>query len=555
MSTIINPIIKGFNPDPSIIRVKDDYYIATSTFEWYPGVQIHHSKDLTNWTLLTRPLRRDSQLNMLGEMSSAGIWAPCLTHCDGIFYLVYTDVKENGSSHNYLVTTKDIEGDWSEPIYLHTRGFDPSMFHDEDGKKWVVVSQTDPIAWNLITNFKTGIGHKIKNASKLIRQYKKRDLGSPMFRGIQLQEYDGKQKKMVGPCHKIFDGTKLGKTEGAHLYKRNGYYYLLTAEGGTGYAHAVTLARSKNIDGPYEVHPNNPILTSHKKDCVLQRAGHADLVDTPEGHTYMVHLCSRPLKQKGKGRGRSVLGRETAIQKMKWDKDDWLRMSSGSNTPEVEVEGPYESSSNTREIQIRDHFDSPVLGIDYQWLRAAYINDLISLTERPGYLRIHGNEMILSNYKQGLVARRQQSFDYRAQTCLDFDPKERNQDAGLIVMYNVDLFYYLYIAMDNKGRKFISVMFNDKGKLNQYEVNEISVTSDCPIHLRANVSGETLIFSYSYDEVKWKSIDKIFDITKLCDERVINGGGFTGNFVGICCHDPITLETHADFDYFDYEEM
>ena len=152
MSTVIrNPILRGFNPDPSIVRVGDDYFIATSTFEWFPGVQIHHSRDLVNWRLLTRPLRRASQLNMLGDPDSCGVWAPDLTYADGRFYLVYTDVKRFGRTtvagasgaslrdfHNYLVTSTDIDGDWSDPVHLNSSGFDPSLFHDDDGKKYLL---------------------------------------------------------------------------------------------------------------------------------------------------------------------------------------------------------------------------------------------------------------------------------------------------------------------------------------------------------------------------------------------------------------------------------
>jgi len=151
MSTIQNPILKGFNPDPSILRLGDDYYIATSTFEWFPGVQIHHSRDLKNWRLLTRPLNRAGQLDMRGDPDSCGIWAPCLSHDGAQFYLIYTDVKRYGRTsvggaagaslrdfHNYMVTCTTIDGEWSEPVYLNSSGFDPSLFHDDDGRKWLV---------------------------------------------------------------------------------------------------------------------------------------------------------------------------------------------------------------------------------------------------------------------------------------------------------------------------------------------------------------------------------------------------------------------------------
>ncbi|MFW6288059.1 MAG: glycoside hydrolase family 43 protein, partial [bacterium] len=289
MTKIINPILSGFNPDPSIIRVEEDYYIATSTFEWFPGVQIYHSKDLVNWELIARPLNRVSQLDMKGNPDSGGIWAPCLSYDNGIFYLVYTDVKGFDNvwwdTNNYLVSTKDIRGDWSEPIYLNSCGFDPSLFHDSDGKKYFV---------NMITD------HRGKNNR---------------FNEIQVQEYSASEKSLLGEAKTIFKGTGLGSAEGAHLYKLNGYYYLITAEGGTGYNHVVSFARSKNIAGPYEVHPDNPILSSkYSPDLPLQKAGHGDIIETQTGEWYMVHLCGRPLEK----RGNCPLGRETAIQRLVW---------------------------------------------------------------------------------------------------------------------------------------------------------------------------------------------------------------------------------------------
>ena len=301
---IHNPILRGFNPDPSIIRVGDDYYIATSTFEWYPGVQIHHSRDLIHWRLLSRPLNRPSQLNMLGDPDSCGVWAPCLTYSDGLFYLIYTDVKRYGRTtqsgtsgaslrdmYNYLVTCETIDGEWSDPTFLNCSGFDPSLFHDDDGRKYLV---------NMLWDYRPGQNR---------------------FAGIQLQEYSHAEKKLIGPRDVIFKGTPIGLTEGPHLYKRDGYYFLLTAEGGTSWGHAVTLARSTSLRGPYELHPDTYILTSRNRpDAELQKAGHADFVETQNGDTYLVHLCGRPLRN----RGRCTLGRETAIQKMKWAEDGWL---------------------------------------------------------------------------------------------------------------------------------------------------------------------------------------------------------------------------------------
>ncbi|MBL4806535.1 MAG: family 43 glycosylhydrolase, partial [Rhodobacteraceae bacterium] len=226
MPKVTNPILPGFNPDPSICRVGDTYYIATSTFEWYPGVQIFQSKDLANWQLVVRPLSRPDQLDMRGDPDSGGIWAPCLSYSDGQFWLIYTDMKRHHGSFkdalNYVVTAPEITGPWSAATFINGAGFDPSLFHDQDGRKWYL-----QMLWD----------HRAR---------------PNIFAGITIQEFDPVTKNLIGKAEIIFEGTDLALTEGAHIYQRNGWYYLLTAEGGTGYDHACTLARSRNLKGPYE---------------------------------------------------------------------------------------------------------------------------------------------------------------------------------------------------------------------------------------------------------------------------------------------------------------
>src|SRR6478735_4887004 len=535
---IRNPILRGFNPDPSIVRVGDDYYIATSTFEWYPGVQIHHSRDLVHWRLLTRPLTRASQLNMIGDPDSCGIWAPCLTYADGLFHLVYTDVKRYGRTttagtsgaslrdfHNYLVTSERIDGDWSEPAYLNSSGFDPSLFHDDDGRKYLL---------NMLWDHRPAQNR---------------------FAGIVLQEYSASQRRLVGSRHDIFKGTPLGLTEAPHLYHRDGWYYLLTAEGGTNWNHAVTLARSRNLTGPYELHPDTHVLTARNRpDSIFQRTGHADIVETPEGETYMVYLVGRPLAN----RGRCVLGRETAIQKMVWGNDAWLRTLDGQGIPALETPAPGLPAHPFPAAPVREDFDASQLPVDFQWLRTPWPDEIFSLTARPGYLRLFGRETIGTTFRQSLVARRQQAFCFSAATVIEFEPEDFQQMAGLVCYYNSTKFHYLYLSHDESLGKHLRVMsaLPDSTQADAF-TPPIAIPAGKPVELRVEVDFERLYFGYRVEGVDddWQWLRQQFDASILSDEATAPGlSSFTGAFVGFACQDMAGTGKHADFDLFDYEE-
>ena len=535
-TAIRNPILRGFNPDPSIVRVGDDYYVATSTFEWYPGVQIHHSRDLVHWRLLTRPLRRASQLNMLGDPDSCGIWAPCLTYADGLFYLVYTDVKRYGRTtvagasgaslrdfHNYLVTCPSIDGDWSDAVYLNSSGFDPSLFHDDDGRKYLV---------NMLWDHRPGQNR---------------------FAGIVLQEYSPADRRLIGERQLIFKGTPLGLTEAPHLYKRGGFYYLLTAEGGTAWGHAVTMARSRSLTGPYELHPDTYILSArHRPDVELQRAGHADLVDTQSGETYMVYLCGRPLRN----RGRCTLGRETAIQPMTWSADGWLRTTDGQGLPMVDAPAPALPAHPFAPGAAREEFDGTMLPAAFQWLRSPAPAELFSLTARPGHLRLYGRETIGSLFRQALVARRQESHCYSAATVVECAPKHFQQMAGLVCYYNGAKFHYLYVSTDETVGKHLRVMsaLPDQPQSDAF-TPPISLPEGRRIHLRVEVDYERLHFGYSLDGTEWQWLPQQFDASILSDEASAPGlPNFTGAFVGMACQDMAGTAMPADFDYFEYRE-
>ena len=555
---IRNPILPGFNPDPSIVRVGDDYYIATSTFEWFPGVQIHHSRDLVNWRLLTRPLRRASQLDMLGDPDSCGVWAPCLSYADGLFWLIHTDVKRfgrasvagaSGSSmrdfHNYLATCPTIDGEWSDPVYLNSSGFDPSLFHEDDGRKYLVNQLWD---------------HRP---------------GHNRFAGIVLQEYSVTERRLIGERVNIFKGTALGFTEAPHLYKRDGWYYLLTAEGGTNWNHAVTMARSRNLTGPYELHPDTYIMSARERpDCELQRAGHGSLVETQTGETYLAYLVGRPLRN----RGRCTLGRETAIQKMVWGADGWLRTLDGQGIPTIDTPAPGSSRREEAQTEIRNakpevsneqslltsaatiryEFDSPQLPIDFQWLRTPYPEEIFSLTARPGFLRLIGRETLGSLYRQSLVARRQQSHCFSASTVVEFEPEHFQQLAGLICYYNSTKFHYLYLSHDETVGKHLRVMSCAPDSMQADSFTPpIAIAAGKPVRLRVEVDYERMHFAYRVDGVDadWQWLPQQFDASILSDECLAPGQAhFTGAFVGVACQDMAGTALHADFDFFEYAE-
>lgn len=529
MPKITNPILPGFNPDPSICRVGDDYYIATSTFEWFPGVQIHHSKDLANWELITRPLTRKAQLDMRGDPDSCGVWAPCLTHDGEQFWLVYTDVKRKDGSykdaHNYIVTAPDIKGPWSDPVYINSSGFDPSLFHDDDGKKWFI-----NMLWD----------HRVRPL---------------LFAGIALQEYDPEAQKLVGERKNIFKGTDLKLVEGSHLYKRGDYYYLLTAEGGTGYEHACTFARSKNIDGPYEVHPEKYIITA--KDHPLnpvQRSGHGDIVETPDGKTFVVHLMGRPTTQKR----RCVLGRETGIQEAEWRDDGWLWVKNGP-VPSLEVEVPGTRDEEKYWQAKRYTFATPRLDIDLQWLRTPEAERIFSLTEQPGSLRLYGREAIGSWFEQALVARRQQHFNYEAETEVDFSPTDERQMAGLTGYYSRYNFHYLAVTAHSDGQRELLIMSSEASHPDGkqiYHGDPVQIPNKGKVRLALKIENSNLQFSYALEgEKDLTPIGPVLDASLLSDEcgGHAEHGSFTGAFVGVCAQDLNGTALPADFGYLTYK--
>ncbi len=536
MAHIQNPILRGFNPDPNILRVGDDYYIVTSTFEWFPGYQIHHSRDLRNWQLISRPIDRVSQLDMRGIPDSCGVWAPCLTHHDGTFYLLYTNVRSFDGhwkdTPNFVITAPSVLGPWSDPIYLNSSGFDSSFFHDDDGRTWLV---------NMLMDHRA----------------------NRFFGGIVLQEYDREQQKLIGEIHHIFPGTEHGCTEGPHIYKRNGYYYLLTAEGGTGYNHVMSLARAKSITGPYEVHPQNPFITAKNNHRLyLQRTGHGDLVQTQDGDWYAVFLTGRPFVLGG--RSYCTLGRESSIEKVEWRDDDWLYLACGGNEPRAQVEAPDLPEHPFPEQASRIEFDSEALDINFQALRVPMTEDWVTQKERPGYLRLYGRESLSSCFEQSMVARRVQAHHSEASTCIEFTPDSFQQMAGLVCYYNTVHFHYLHIFGgdygDSNKKKYLGIITCDNFDTSEPAGEPVDITGVDKIYLKADFNCDDIQFYYATEKDQWQKIGPKLEGHILSDEYVENidlrfHPCFTGAFYGLCCQDLSGRGLHADFEWFDYKEI
>jgi xylan 1,4-beta-xylosidase len=531
---IRNPILPGFNPDPSFCRVGEDYYIATSTFEWYPGVQIHHSRDLVNWTLVSRPLARKALLDMRGNPDSCGIWAPCLSHADGKFWLVYTDVKRYDGNFkdapNYITTCETVDGEWCDPWYVNSSGFDPSLFHDDDGRKWFMNMQ-----WN---HRGPGTGGNPKHAS---------------FDGILLQEWDP-ENGLTGPVTNIYPGTERGLTEAPHIFKRNGWYYLTTAEGGTGYNHAVTMARSRSITGPYEDHPDKHLIcAADAPDHPIQRTGHGQYVETHWGDIYHTFLMGRPIYGPD-GTGRFCpLGRETGIERCVWGDDDWLYLEAGGLLPRVDVPSPTNAEPRGP-APVRRTFDGNALPEEFQWLRTPDTDRIFRLGD--GALTLTGRESIGSWFEQALVARRQEHLAYTAETEVSFDPVTYQQAAGLTTYYNRHKFHALLVTHEpGIGRALVILSCNGdwpNGALTKPLDVPVAV-DEGPVEMRVEVDHAVQRFFWRQGGGAWTVIGPVLDASVISDEGGRGEhGSFTGAFVGMLAFDITGQGREARFPRFDY---
>ncbi|HEX7366487.1 MAG TPA: family 43 glycosylhydrolase, partial [Pelobium sp.] len=357
--TIKNPILKGYYPDPSICRVNEDYYLVCSSNEYFPGIPIFHSKDLANWEQIGHVLDRPDQVSLDGVNPSSGIFAPTIRFNNGIYYVLCTRAGGDSKKRNFIVTATNPAGPWSDPYWLENApGIDPSLFFDDDGKAWYTGNQT-PVG-----------GEKY-----------------PKQREIWLQEFDIEKMALVGSVSILLDEGAIRQArniEAPHIYKKNGFYYLVIAEGGTDFNHAVTIFRSKKIRGPYETAAKNPIITSRHlgSDYAIQCIGHADFVETQNGEWYTVLLGTRPYG----GKNLANLARETFIAPISWD-DGWPVVAPGEGKVLEEFKAPKLPLFNIAMPTIRDNFDTDKLGFQWNLIRTPTTNPY-SLSKNKGFLRL-----------------------------------------------------------------------------------------------------------------------------------------------------------------------
>ena len=355
----------------------------------------------------------------------------------------------------------------------------------------------------------------------------------------------------------IFAGSPLGLVEGPHLFRRDGWYYLTTAEGGTGYEHAVTMARSRSIDGPYEMHPDTHLLTARDHpQAPLQRAGHGQYVETPEGEAYHTHLCGRPLPPQR----RCTLGRETALQKCVWRDDGWLYPASGSPVPEVEVQAPAGAVAEEKPAAVLHDFSGGTLPAAFQWLRTPEPERIFSLMARPGHLRLFGRESIGSWFEQALVARRQEHHAFRAETVIEAAPEVYQQVAGLTHYYSRTKFHALGLTVHEKLGRVLTILScpgdYPEGRL-QFPVGSGVAVGEGALELAAEVRGNDLRFFWRPEgEGDWRGIGPVLDAGVVSDE---GGRGehnsFTGAFVGVFAFDVSGQAMPADFRHLRYEAL
>jgi xylan 1,4-beta-xylosidase len=534
-----NPILAGFYPDPSICSVDQDYYLVNSTFAYYPGIPVFHSKDLVNWKLIGHVLDRPEQLNLDSMGVSRGIFAPAIRYNQGIFYVTCTLVDGGG---NFIVISKTAAGPWSNPVWLpQLNGIDPSMFFDDDGRQAFIV-------YNSIAPD-----------------------DKPLYQGhrtIRMYEFDPESLKVAGQEYILVNGgTDISKKpvwiEGPHIFKKDGYYYLIAAEGGTAEGHSEVVFRSSRVEGPYTPYEHNPILTQRHldahRDIPVTSTGHADLVQLESGDWWAVFLGCRPYRPYDQNFYNT--GRETFLAPVKWV-DGWPVINPGHE--QVQYYYPYPAQSAAAaaghkysgNFRSRDEFDAETLNPDWMSLRTPGGSKWYDLQRRQGFLALRVRpESCAEKVNPSFLGHRQQHLQGSASTALVFSAAAENEKAGLLVFQNETHFYFLCQSL--AGQETVVQLYKSAGKEQSAEQMELMGSQKVEarqgnpeLYLKIAAEGNVYSFLYTTDRVNWQVLKDNVDATFL-STRV--AGGFVGCVYALYA---TSLGQHskntAYFDWFEY---
>ena len=515
-----NPLLPGFYPDPSICRVGDDYYMVTSSFVYYPGLPIFHSKDLVHWEQIGHGIHRPDQLDYKNCETSLGLWAPSIRYHEGLFYIINTFVSGGREVYrdNYIITAKDPAGPWSDPVFVEgADGIDSSLFFDDDGSLWYV--------GNFICEERLYEGHQ----------------------GIYLNELDPVTFQFKGPRYIIWDGVKTrGKwIEAPHIYKKDGWYYLLVAEGGTFVNHSVQMARCRTINGDYEICPRNPILTHRHMPLLnpISVTGHADIVETQNGEWWMVLLAVRPYQG-----AHYNLGRETFMVPIIWAEDGWPMVDNETGLIQETERLPKLPRTVYPLMPETDNFEHDTLQMQWNTVHPP-VEPFYSLTNRLGFLRIQTRPDVIEEIcTPSFICRRQRHKVFLAKAAMEFVPASEQEEAGIALIQD-DRFNYIMVLRRKEEQDYLQLYKTEGGTRTLIIETPVKHVPRIYLSVQGNVTDYD--FYYGYNDQEMIPLKTGLDASLL--SSVVNEG-FTGAYLGMYTssnHQPST--NHADFDWFTYQ--
>ena len=506
-----NPVLSGGYPDPSICKVNDMFYLVNSSFEYFPGLPIHQSPDLINWELIGYGLERKSQVsslvNLMDVQSDGGIHAPSMRYKDGTYYIIttnvyYDEILKKTNMVNFIITADNAAGPWSEPIPIKgAPGIDPDLFFGDDGRVWYV-------------------GNKMPE--------------NPKFNGegeIWLQELDMTKFELIGERYSLWKGACGGVwAEGPHIYKKEGKYYLMIAEGGTSFNHAVMIAVSDNIKGPYVSNPRNPIITSRNLsyDNWVNSTGHGDLIELEDGRTYMVLLGIRNEIKRG-----SNMGRETFLVPVSWEREPFKWKKNKNLWPVVSPEtGRVERLNkmvfkNTKQRKIshfRDEFNGDKLKLNWNFRRFP-IDNIYRIDQEKGMLVLacHPNQ-ISDRGRAALLGFKQTESTYEYTSHMIFNPKNYGSEAGVSMFQKDNNYINFTIIKDQEGIKLKAYCKRDNKIQSSYQKYLPEYSGEIKFKVEANKDNYKLYYNIE---------GSAFKLLATLDGSIIKSNGYTGAHLGL----------------------